>query len=260
MGPYTYETIGAGYGHHRRADPRLVQQAIHLLALPRGSMVVDVGAGTGNYAMACVTHGYRVIGVDPSRVMLHQAASTSQVQWIAGVAEALPLAAGAGDGILCMLAIHHVRSVPAALREMRRVVPAGPLAIFTFDPRLSEPWWFDAYFPTLWQDAFRAFPPIDELIRQVQASAGYSVDVVPFALPPDLVDRFGAAGWHRPEIYLDPAVRASMSCFALGDQGAVESGVVRLARDLEGGIWRRQHADLLQRQSFDAGYRFIIAR
>jgi hypothetical protein len=40
-------------------------------------------------------------------------------------------------------------AMSAALLEMRRVVPEGPLAIFTFDPRLSEPWWFGTYFPLL---------------------------------------------------------------------------------------------------------------
>lgn len=260
MGSYTYETIGAGYVRHRRVDPRLLQQAIRLLALPRGSRVVDVGAGTGSYATAFAAHGYHVIAVEPSTVMRRQASSTPRVQWIAGTAEALPLAAGAAHGILCMLAMHHVRSVPAALREMRRVVPDGPLAIFTFDPRLSEPWWFGAYFPTLWRDAFRAFPPLDELIQQLQTYVGRSVDVVPFPLPADLADRFAAAGWRRPQIYLDPAVRASMSCFALGDQAAVAAGVARLGRDLASGSWGRQYAGLLPRQSFDAGYRFLIVR
>jgi hypothetical protein len=36
-------------------------------------------------------------------------------------------------------------------------------------------------------------------------------------------------------------------------------GLERLARDLETGRWHREHADLLQRESLDVGYRLLSA-
>jgi hypothetical protein len=43
------------------------------------------------------------------------------------------------------------------------------------------------------------------------------------------------AGKHRPALYLDPAVRAGISTFAVADAGEVADGVERLRRDIETG-------------------------
>ena len=65
-----------------------------------------------------------------------------------------------------------------------------------------------------------------------EEAAGNTAEVYPFRLPHDLWDNFAAAGWRRPEVYLDPDVRAGMSAFALAKPRAVEEGVGRLRRDL----------------------------
>ena len=56
---------------------------------------------------------------------------------------------------------------------------------------------------------------------------GIRVETVP--VPADCLDGFYAAYWARPEAYLDPTVRAGISCCALLDQTLVEARIGQLA-------------------------------
>ncbi len=158
-----------------------------------------------------------------------------------------------------MLALHHFRDADAALHELRRVVAGGPIVIFTFDPRRGEPFWFAEYFPTLWRQAHEAFPPLETVVELLGEITGRRVEVSAFRLPPDLRDKFAAAGWRRPEMYLDDGVRAGISAFALADRRGVRDGAHRLRRDLDSGAWRKKHGRVLEIESFDTGYRFLSA-
>ena len=92
-----------------------------------------------------------------------------------------------------MLALHHFTDPEAALSEMRRVAGGGPIVIFTFDPRAGEPFWFAEYFPELWRQAHRTFPPLGEVVELVERATGRGVEVSEFPLPHDLQDGFAAA-------------------------------------------------------------------
>ena len=78
-------------------------------------------------------------------------------------------------------------------------------------------------------------------------------------VPRDCVDGFGAAFWARPEAYLDPDVQAGMSCLALLPPDDLAHGTARLAADLESGEWHRRFGHLLELDTYDAGYRLLIA-
>ncbi len=73
-------------------------------------------------------------------------------------------------------------------------------------------------------------------------------------VPHDCIDGFLGAYWRRPEIYLDPVTRRSMSSFAKID---AEAGLARLKRDLDSGAWRARHGELLNRDALDIGYRLL---
>jgi hypothetical protein len=45
-----YDKIGQGYLRYRKPDPRITQSIVDLLAVPRGSVIADIGAG--NYSRA----------------------------------------------------------------------------------------------------------------------------------------------------------------------------------------------------------------
>ena len=76
-------------------------------------------------------------------------------------------------------------------------------------------------------------------------------------IPHDCTDGFLCAYWRRPEAYLDPRVRQGISSFwKIGD---VSDGLNALADDLESGAWAERHADLLDLDEADFGYRLVVA-
>ena len=89
--------------------------------------VVDLGCGTARFTrlLADVLHA-SVVGVEPSRRMLaeREIGDGQRARFVAGTAEALPLADGSIDLVFASMVYHHLRP-EAALPEIRRVLRAG---------------------------------------------------------------------------------------------------------------------------------------
>lgn len=239
-------------------DSRIVDSLLYLLALDTGSIVADIGAGTGGYSRAIANQGFVVYAVEPSQVMRSQAIPHPQVQWIDGFAEAIPLANHSVDAAFCILAMHHFSDLESALREINRVTKKNNRFIFlTFDPKFRNKFWLDDYFPFIKEYDNRLFPPLDNVVALIQATTKRKVEVSTLMLPPDLSDMFLAAGWRRPEIYLNSEVRAGISAFALADSQLVE-GVKLLQNDLISGEWEAKYGEIRQLKEIDVGYRFLI--
>jgi SAM-dependent methyltransferase len=221
-------------------------------------VLADVGAGSGGYSRAFADRGFGVKAIEPSGVMRAQATPHPRVEWLTGTAERLPLPSASVDGAVCILALHHFASVEAAVTEMARVT-SGPIVSLTFDPRAAARFWLQDYFPSVWADAYRVFPPLERIASAFELGGARAVTAHAFLLPHDLRDLFAASGWRRPHLCLDPQVRASMSCFALADQAEIGAQVERLRADLASGDWARAHGWVLGRQRLDAGYRLLCA-
>jgi SAM-dependent methyltransferase len=242
-----YEQIGAGYATTRRPDPRLAAQLWAALG-PDARRIVNVGAGSGSYEPV---DRDVVVAVDPSPTMLSQRAEGAAPA-VRAVAESLPFADASFDAAMAVLTVHHWSDVEAGIAEVRRV--ARRVVILTWDLAVSDRYWaIDEYFPAS-RRLDRALPSPEELARLLGEAA--RIEVVP--VPADCTDGFYAAWWRRPEAYLDPAVRAGISGIARLDDDEVRPGVERLAADLADGTWHRRHADLLERDTFDGGYRLVI--
>jgi ubiquinone/menaquinone biosynthesis C-methylase UbiE len=252
-----YDQIGSGYSKHRCADPRIVEQLAASLALSPSATIADIGAGTGNYSRALADLGFRVQAVEPSDAMRRQANPHPNVIWHAGNAEAIPLPDNSVDAIVCILAAHHFSSESSAVAEMARVCGKGPIVWLTFDPREAPRPWLADYFPAIWNGAFSAFPPLADVCDKIADAADRKAEVSPLLLPWDIEDCFMAAGWRRPEMYLDPEVRACMSAFALADADAVDHGLQQLTSDLQTGKWNSTYSDLVNQDVVDWGYRFV---
>jgi ubiquinone/menaquinone biosynthesis C-methylase UbiE len=255
-----YDQIGEGYAQHRHADLRIVDTIIELLEILPGTVIADVGAGTGNYSRVLAQRGYAVKAIEPSKVMRSQAQKTERVEWLPGTAEAIPLPTGSVAAALGVFAFHHFRDPAAGLAEMARVSRGGTVLLFTFDPREAGGFWHSDYFPDIWRSAFSAFPAIAEESKTVSASTKTVATIHSFELPQNLVDSFAAAGWCRPEIYLDASIRSCMSAFSLADADAVAHGVRVLAKDLESGLWDERYGHLRSLNALDVGYRFVKSR
>lgn len=255
-----YDSIGKNYSNSRLPDPRIVDSISNLLQLKPGSTIADIGAGTGGYSRRLADRGYHLYAVEPSAVMRSQSPPHSQIQWVAGCAEDIRLPTASVDAAIGILATHHFFNLEKAFGEMHRIVNRGAIVILTFDPRFVKNFWFADYFPSLWQDTFRIFPPLSKIIELIGATTHRTVEVSTLMLPYDLSDLFAAAGWRRPEIYLNSVVRAGISAFALAESTVVELGVKQLAEDLTSGQWNAKYGAIKTLTEFDAGYRFLCAK
>lgn len=255
-----FNTIGNTYNKTRSADERIVAALVSLLNLPTDAVIADIGAGSGNYTQALADRGYQVKAIEPAEAMRKQAIPFARIEWFAGVAEQLPLPDVSVDGVISTMAIHHFTDLGKAFAEMARIAPNGPIVLFTFDPRLGEKTWLADYFPTIWNDSFRAFQPVHDLAEMLEKTAGRPVNVVPFQLPHDLTDNFTAAGWRTPERYLDAAYRENMSPFRMVEDDIIAGEIARLHRDLADGTWQQKYGHILQWDEIDAGYCFLRVR
>ena len=78
-------------------------------------------------------------------------------------------------------------------------------------------------------------------------------------IPHDCRDGFFGAFWRRPSAYLEPAVRDGISVFAQLPSTELEEALARLRSDLETGAWDHRHAELMQLDELDLGYRLVVA-
>jgi SAM-dependent methyltransferase len=239
-----YDQIGVSYAETRRADPRIAR-AIRA-ALGEAASVVNIGAGSGSYEPTDVP----VVPVEPSEAMSRQRPPSLPAA-VRGTAEGLPLPDKSVDAALAVLTAHHWSDRRAAFAEIRRVARTRAVC-FTHDPDATFGW-LDEYFPGLAGGTASRYPRLEEF----EALGRCAVETVP--IPADCTDGFTAAYWQRPDAYLDDAVRANMSTFALLDEGTVANGVARLASDLADRSWHEGHAGLLALTECDVGYRLVGA-
>jgi ubiquinone/menaquinone biosynthesis C-methylase UbiE len=259
MKPVLYDKIGKGYSKHRRADYRIAGCLMDYLNITQNSIIADIGAGSGNYSNALADNGYFVKAIEPSDIMKNQSVKKDKVEWINGVSESIPLPDASVDAVVSIMASHHFTSLTKSLTEMNRICPEGPIIWFTFDPREAHKPWIADYFPEIWADAMRIFPPINELVSLFAKTTGKRASAHVFNLPHDLDDKFLAAFWREPAAYLNEEVRQAMSGFAIADPRQVESGVKKLKDDLADGCWIQHYGHVLNLDAIDWGYRFIVA-
>ncbi len=98
--------------------------------LPGGSLVVDVGAGTGRQSLELAAAGASVVAVDgdPRALAIAQRKpGAGAVVWRAGLADDLPVETGSADAVVMTLLLHHLDPAGkrAALSEAARVLRSG---------------------------------------------------------------------------------------------------------------------------------------
>ena len=256
MDPH-YETIGKKYSATRAADPRITERLIDLLALEIGSPIIDIGAGTGNYSWALADHGFHVYALEPSRSMRDQAKPHDRLNWIAAIAESLPIPDAQFKGAVMTLALHHLEDWQQGIREALRVTGLGPLVIFAFDTNHKAAFWLGDYFPQFFDINTNRSPSFDELSHFAKDALGITFTHLEFPLPKDLIDHFFSADWSHPENYLHEKFRSGISSFAKLDKQNLEQGLQTLRKDLQTGRWHQKYGELLDLEEYDQGYMFV---
>ena len=239
-----YDKIGIGYADLRRPDPRIAN-VIHN-ALGNARTVLNVGAGTGSYEPV----DRKVTALEPSAEMISQRPAGAGKAY-QGVAENMPFEANQFDAAMAVLTVHHWSDLEAGLQEMRRVT-RGNLVILTFDPD-AHYFWLADYIPEIVELDQPIMPKMSEYGRILG-----EVEVKEIPVPHDCTDGFLGAYWRRPDAYLDPQVRASISTFAKLDD-APES-LTKLEQDLKYGVWQERYGHLMAEECLDAGYRLVVAK
>jgi SAM-dependent methyltransferase len=119
----------AAYERARPAYPAAaVAYLVEALGLCAGATVVDLAAGTGKLGRLLVPSGARVVAVEPVDAM-RELIPADRIEALAGMAEAIPLAAAAADAVVVGQAFQWFDAA-AALTEIHRVLrTSGRLAI-----------------------------------------------------------------------------------------------------------------------------------
>ena len=106
--------------------------AVRLSACRPGALVLDAGCGNGRHALPLARAGYRVVGLDRSRMLLaaarRAAAGAAWPRLACGSYAALPFGDGAFEAVLCLgtaLGYGSDAQDRAALREFRRMLAPG---------------------------------------------------------------------------------------------------------------------------------------
>ena len=112
-----------------------------------GRLVLDAGCGGGLVARELAAAGAEVVGVDRSLGSLGVArrAVGGHFRPAQGRLERLPFADGSFDAVVAADVLEHLPDLPAAVKELARVLAPG--GSFLFDTINRTPWaWFTAVF------------------------------------------------------------------------------------------------------------------
>lgn len=114
----------------------LEEAAIFGLADVRsGERAIDIGCGTGIYALELARRGIRVVGLDASFEMIAIAREKFREAgltglWVCGSAEALPFRSASADLALAVTSLCFVSEPDRAIAEMRRLItPDGSVVL-----------------------------------------------------------------------------------------------------------------------------------
>lgn len=220
------------------------------------SVILDVGAGTGNYAISLLERGYHVTALEPEIEMIKQCTDAS-VKWLNATVYDIPLKDYTVDIAFVVNAIHHFRNVDNAFRELKRVIGSGTVVIFTFDPDIACRQWFFDYWPELMSYERTSYLPLERLKEILRISTGGSMTEYVYQLPNDFEDLFAAALWRRPKLLQDSNLRHVMSIFQSIDDISFYHGYHNLMCDVESGDWEKRYSELIKANEWDVGCRLL---
>ncbi len=254
-----YDTIGKTYDTTRRADPDILSKILKYLSPTKQKVYLDVGCGSGNYTSAIFEQGFNIQGIDISTGMLEKAkAKNPNIKWLQGDAMHLPLQDKTYDGAICILATHHIQDIDKAFKEVYRILKKGRFVLFTAFPEQMLNYWLVEYFPKLMRKAADKMSTFEKMSQALSDAGFEEIREHPYFIKPNHQDCFLHAGKYRPEIYLDPSVRAGISTFALEeDQKEILLGCEQIQADILSGRIKKA----IQSYESDLGdYSFIVCQ
>ncbi|MEU8226879.1 class I SAM-dependent methyltransferase [Kribbella sp. NPDC048915] len=190
--------------------------------------VLDLGSGVGRLTPGLAEEFQgRVYGVEPSDRMRAAAeqAPHPNVTYLKGAAEDIPLPEASVDVVLMFLSFHHFPDPLQGLREVRRVLRPGGVALLRtqFSDLMPDLFWY-AYFPS----AREVDAAMYRSLAATKALAG-AAGLTPGA---DVV-RIAAEEWRTLRQRYERLSHRALSTFEHLPPDEVEQGFARFAADAE---------------------------
>jgi ubiquinone/menaquinone biosynthesis C-methylase UbiE len=179
---YDSTDIPVVYDRGRDHGPEVLQLWMNFVASCVGKQrlhtILDLGCGTGRFSESLAAHfDAEVVGIDPSEKMLEQARRKlrdRRVRYELGCGEAIPLPNDSVDLIFMSMAFHHFNDQKLAVRECRRVLRDGAVAVLRTGTRERIPSYpYVEFFPES-RPIMKDCLPTETSVREVFESAGFS--------------------------------------------------------------------------------------
>jgi SAM-dependent methyltransferase len=133
-----YDSIADEYDATRDSASREEVEAL-VRALGGCTSILDVGVGTGRFALPLLGAGYAVTGVDLSRRMLLKARDKGLDRLLLGDAYALPFSDKSFDAAIIIHVLHVVVDWVTVMREIGRVTKGPVASILRVPQGYAEP-------------------------------------------------------------------------------------------------------------------------
>ncbi|ABL72590.1 class I SAM-dependent methyltransferase [Paracoccus denitrificans] len=174
-----FDRDGRNYALFRPEYPLAL--AAHLAAIAPGTgRALDVGCGTGQLTVQLAGHFGEVIGLDPSREQVENAAAHERVTYLCAPAEDIPLNDGCADLIAAAQAAHWFDR-PAFYAEARRLAaPDAVIALISYGVLRLDDQPLNERFARFYHDEIGPFwPPERKLVDRGYADMDFPFDELP---------------------------------------------------------------------------------
>jgi demethylmenaquinone methyltransferase/2-methoxy-6-polyprenyl-1,4-benzoquinol methylase len=227
-----YSNQARTYDETRAASPSVLGPLREALDGAPGRRLVDVGGGTGNYALALKEDGWEPLVIDREPAMLARAAAKG-LETLEADAQRLPLPDESADAAMLVSMLHHVEDPAAAIAEARRILrPGGRLVLMVFTREDVADLWMGDYWPSTRAWTTESHPTLEQLLRLMPGAMRIEI------VYRDLDDGSLAALGAYPEKLADPRWHRQTSYFerlTRDHPDELRAGLERLNGDLKAG-------------------------
>jgi ubiquinone/menaquinone biosynthesis C-methylase UbiE len=226
-----YDRWAARYDDTRGVSPSVLRPMLKALGRPDRRSLLEIGSGTGNYALALSRVRFTVTACDPSAGMVARA-STKVERALIAAGQALPFRDSAFDCAVAVKVLNHVPDRATFMQEAFRVVREGPLVLVHATKESIKGNWISHYFSAILDDA--RFEPEARTVQQMRDAGFRAVDVSHITYQ-DTDDGSAQALKYRPEAFLTDKRIMNTSLLSRQPEGVRAEALASIRADYASG-------------------------